>query len=257
MKGVVYLDELDRQMVVLRKDLQVVSLAESGLAWSERFTFYDQVHTTGMDIKQTVDACAMLTLGKDMVFRDYAQGAFRMRGIGKGQTIKLLVVPEILERVRIQVERLAIRDHIFLFVFMQVAVGRGNAVSDDVPPTKNASEAPADLKQFLEDVIAWLVINSMRVDGVQFNLLCEQNVANIWRKTAFAGFLAHTSEVDLANTTTSKEIGKSLTVFRERIDFQIENTVPAPEKYSTKIAKMIEAHRYCLWHQHIASSTYP
>jgi len=39
-----------------------------------------QVHTTGMDIKQAVDACAALTLGKDMVFRDYAQGAFRMRG---------------------------------------------------------------------------------------------------------------------------------------------------------------------------------
>jgi len=38
------------------------------------------VHTTGMDIKQAVDACAALTLGKDMVFRDYAQGAFRMRG---------------------------------------------------------------------------------------------------------------------------------------------------------------------------------
>jgi hypothetical protein len=33
-----------------------------------------------MDIKQAVDACAALTLGKDMVFRDYAQGAFRMRG---------------------------------------------------------------------------------------------------------------------------------------------------------------------------------
>lgn len=103
MKGVVYLDEQDRQMVLLRKGLKVVKLSESGLAWSERFTFYDQVHTTGMDIKQTVDAVAALTLGKDMVFRDYAQGAFRMRGIGKGQTIKLLVVPEILERVRVQV----------------------------------------------------------------------------------------------------------------------------------------------------------
>lgn len=103
LKGVVYLDELDRQMVLLRKGMKTVILAESGLAWNERFTFYDQVHTTGMDIKQAVDACAILTLGKDMVFRDYAQGAFRMRGIGKGQTIKLLVVPEILERIRIQV----------------------------------------------------------------------------------------------------------------------------------------------------------
>ena len=43
MKGVVYLDELDRQMVLLRKGLKVVKLAESGLAWGERFTFYDQV----------------------------------------------------------------------------------------------------------------------------------------------------------------------------------------------------------------------
>jgi hypothetical protein len=66
MKGVVFLDELDRQMVLLRKGLKVVKLSDSGLAWNERFTFYDQVHTTGMDIKQTVDACAALTLGKDM-----------------------------------------------------------------------------------------------------------------------------------------------------------------------------------------------
>lgn len=65
MKGVVYLDELDRQMVLLRKGkfaslcinlhgllstcqlnligFKVVKLADSGLAWNERFTFYDQV----------------------------------------------------------------------------------------------------------------------------------------------------------------------------------------------------------------------
>ena len=36
--------------------------------------FYDQVHTTGMDIKHVLNACAVLTLGKDMTFRDYAQG---------------------------------------------------------------------------------------------------------------------------------------------------------------------------------------
>ncbi len=56
-----------------------------------------------MDIKQAVDACAVVTLGKDMVFRDYAQGTFRMRGIGKGQTICLFVVPEIDEKIRTQV----------------------------------------------------------------------------------------------------------------------------------------------------------
>ena len=35
-----------------------------------------------------------VTIGKDMVFRDYAQGAFRMRGIGKGQKIHLYLIPE-------------------------------------------------------------------------------------------------------------------------------------------------------------------
>ena len=49
-----------------------------------------QVHTTGMDIKQVLNAEAVLTLGKDMTFRDYAQGAFRMRGIGQGQHIELI-----------------------------------------------------------------------------------------------------------------------------------------------------------------------
>jgi len=48
-----------------------------------------------MDIKHVLNAKAAMTLGKDMTFRDYAQGAFRMRGIAKGQTIHLLIIPEI------------------------------------------------------------------------------------------------------------------------------------------------------------------
>lgn len=43
----------------------------------------------GMDIKQGLSAVAAVTLGKDMTFRDYAQGAFRMRGIGKGQKVQV------------------------------------------------------------------------------------------------------------------------------------------------------------------------
>lgn len=45
--------------------------------------------TSGMDIKQGLSAVAAVTLGKDMTFRDYAQGAFRMRGIGKGQKVQV------------------------------------------------------------------------------------------------------------------------------------------------------------------------
>lgn len=43
MKGIVYLDEYDRQMVLLRKGRKVVKLADCGLALNERFSFYDHV----------------------------------------------------------------------------------------------------------------------------------------------------------------------------------------------------------------------
>ena len=48
-----------------------------------------------MDIQHVLNAKAAMTLGKDMVFRDLAQGAFRMRQIARGQTIHLLVIPEV------------------------------------------------------------------------------------------------------------------------------------------------------------------
>src|SRR4051812_21553827 len=113
MEGVVFLDRQDRQKILLRSTGRVVSLNQCGVSVAKRFTFYDQVHTTGMDIKQPLNAQAILTLGKDMPFRDSPQsaaaapapsppattsltarlsrlasapvrGAYRMRGIGRG-----------------------------------------------------------------------------------------------------------------------------------------------------------------------------
>ncbi len=89
MLGVVFLDQNDQQQILLRSGGPPVSLSQCGIDPSQRFTFYDQIHTTGIDIKHAPNACAVLTLGKDMTFRDYAQGAYRMRGIGVGQTIHL------------------------------------------------------------------------------------------------------------------------------------------------------------------------
>lgn len=73
LQGCVFLDHLDRKMIYLRGAARCIPLAECGIGRGERFTFYDQVHTTGMDIKQSLSACALLTIGKDMIFRDYAQ----------------------------------------------------------------------------------------------------------------------------------------------------------------------------------------
>tara|TARA_B110000046_G_C12629697_1_gene248162 strand:+ start:71 stop:364 length:294 start_codon:yes stop_codon:yes gene_type:complete len=86
-------------MILLRAGMKVVPLKQCAVPWHRRFSFYDQVHTVGMDIKQSASARAILTLGKDMTFRDLAQGAYRMRGIGKGQTITLLAPPTVLSLV--------------------------------------------------------------------------------------------------------------------------------------------------------------
>ena len=93
--GVVFLDDRDRQQVLVRATGRVVNADQCGVPLEKRFAFYDQIHTTGMDIKHVVNATAVITLGKDMVFRDYVQGAYRMRGIGKGQTLNCFIIPEV------------------------------------------------------------------------------------------------------------------------------------------------------------------
>jgi hypothetical protein len=188
------------------------------------------VHTTGMDIKQAVDACAALTLGKDMVFRDYALGAFRMRGIGMGQTITLLVVPEIADRIDTQVS---------------IGAGRGTPAESDKYQLQGTNPRELDnvvtTPQFLKDVVSWLMINSMRVDGVQYNLLCEQNVGNIWRKRCFNTLKSDYKSIDSFDHCPP-QLNRALQVFRERIDFEIENSIHQTVKYSEKINKLISIH---------------
>ena len=93
--GVVFLSDADECLVLLR-DERLVPLQGCGLAPEERFTFYDHVHTTGLDVPQALSARAALTLGKDTMWRDYAQAAFRMRSLGpQTQTLSLFVPPAV------------------------------------------------------------------------------------------------------------------------------------------------------------------
>lgn len=64
----VYIDNEGRKMIVDRTGVSV-PLNRSGVSPELRFTFYDQIHTTGMDISQEINAKAIVTIGKDMTFR--------------------------------------------------------------------------------------------------------------------------------------------------------------------------------------------
>merc|ERR1711988_493975 len=104
-----------------------------GLPKRKRFTFYDMVHTTGIDIPQVEDAVAAITIGKDTTFRDFAQGAYRMRGIGRGQTLRLYIIPEVLRLVQSQF---------------------GAAVTEGF--------------RLLPSIVAWLHLNSCKSEPMQF-----------------------------------------------------------------------------------------
>ena len=67
-----------------------------------------------------------------------------------------------------------IRDH--------VARGRGCTLAESEAQRATLDGDEARGKRWLCDVCAWLVTNSMRSEQVQFNLLCEQSLGNIWRK---------------------------------------------------------------------------
>ena len=82
---------------------------------------------------------------------------------------------------------------------------------------------------------------SMRVDGIQFDLLCEQCVCNVWRKRAFTTLCQSYREVDAS--VEKPQVTASLQIFRERVDFMIENTVPQNVQYSQKIEQLISANR--------------
>jgi len=187
--GVVFLDDKDRKMILMKHGMNVVRLNQAGVPPDRRFSFYDQVHTTGMDIHQCIDARAALTLGKDMTFRDYAQGAFRMRGIGKGQTIELFVIPEVLRLIDDRQKR--VQKQTGGAAPLQAPAPIPNAYGSDLLSLASSASAPVGYQsatqgaQLLINVAAWLTVNGMKSENVQFRMLCHQSVDNVMRKRAY------------------------------------------------------------------------
>jgi hypothetical protein len=52
-EGVVFLDESDEKMILVKATGRVLKLAQCGISVDKRFAFYDQIHTTGMCAEET------------------------------------------------------------------------------------------------------------------------------------------------------------------------------------------------------------
>ena len=220
-EGCVFLDENDRQMILMRKGWEVIPLQRvAAMPLTKRFTFYDQVHTTGMDIKQAAASQAAITLGKDMCLRDYAQGAWRMRGLGKGQTLKVIVIPEVAR-----------------LISHEVAKGGGQITSTRDAELATMS-AEAVEKRKLRDITAWLVVNSMRSENIQAGLLAEQRAANIWRKHSYRKLVS--SPTAPGTPKAEGMIHACLDVFRDRVSYVVANVIPQSVSPSEKLARSVQ-----------------
>jgi hypothetical protein len=110
--------------------------------------------------------------------------------------------------------------------------------------------------------VSWLLANSIGYERTQFKLLCEQNLAAVWRKRAYRNLLAgwehllpHSNRGGLQNllfgtdarrTDRSEELKPSIVVFREGVDFSVENTVPQVFDYVQKLTQRVaDTHELC------------
>lgn len=227
--GVVFLDENDMKKVLVKDTGRVVPADQCGIPLERRFAFYDQIHTTGMDIQHVVNAQACVTLGKDLVLRDLLQGVYRMRGIGTGQNARIFITPEVANLIQRELK----------------------ACAGDKPPIQLPSEGQDPV---LTEVVAWLVINSMRSEMTQWSMLCLQNVTNVYRKNAFRNVLrfgledsksfltASKNDVDAVVSSSNRTFLESLEVFDEPIDFSLDSTVPDPVPFSQKLRELLDEH---------------
>jgi hypothetical protein len=158
-----------------------------------------------------------------MTFRDYAQGAYRMRGIGKGQRIHLFIIPEVENRIRQELE---------------------------------------SISQFTSklglDVPAWLLINSMRVESLQFVQMSLQELYNIFRKRSLKDLLdehaanalqpsdpGYNSVARLHRFTGTSDVSNWLhhcvELFREPISYTVPDSVPVARPFQEKVQQLIVA----------------
>ncbi|KAL1504687.1 hypothetical protein AB1Y20_008467 [Prymnesium parvum] len=216
MQACVFLDESGQKMVLMRDGLKLLRLDRCGVGVENRFTFFDHIHTTGTDVEQPPHARSALTLSKDVTFRDLAQGAFRMRGIGAGQTVLLFMPPGVLQLLR-----------------EQAALGSGDTLEGREQWLRRLSDFD-QRSQLLRDMCAWAVMNSVSSEQVQLRLLCQQSQRNVWRKAAFRRLLADVGAAASANAPTGsaehsrlvERTNRLLDVFCERLAHDVLNTIP-------------------------------
>ncbi|KAF7457140.1 EF hand family protein [Cryptosporidium felis] len=228
--AVVFIDERDKQMIMLRDGFRVIEISQCGVSLERRFAFYDHVHSIGQDVKHTPLAKAILTVSKDMVFRDFAQGAYRMRQLGQGQTIHIVLqaqVADMIEKNGLTCEMISERS---LFSKKDESPrgdggGRSEAKGGNLVSLGEEGDFKIpDALLFLRCLCGWLLIQSITREFEQSQLLCVQSLENIWRKKAFSRMVSE--HVHWEDGSFDQREDLLVDVFVERLSFEIPSSVP-------------------------------
>jgi hypothetical protein len=152
-----------------------------------------------------------------------------MRGIGKGQTIHLYIIPEVSNLISEEISHIV-----------------GNS---EIQPKmkKRKVSLGQDKSAILLDVPSWLFINSMRMETLQYIKLCSQELYNVWRKRALEELVV---EVKI-NAWDNKQEGSarlgrfrvlgetllldSIALFREPLGFTVPDKVLDREYFHEKL----------------------
>lgn len=80
---------------------------------------------------------------------------------------------------------------------------------------------------------------------VQWNLLMEQQAANVWRKRAFAAMKSASDQFGKDTQSSDRLLG-CLDTFRERVDHNVENTVPLGQVRKSASGYCVRWNMYCV-----------
>lgn len=172
-----------------------------------------------------------------------------MRGIGIGQKIHVFIIPEVRELIQRELSSAALATSKKL-----ASKNPEISSSGEIVTVKHVFEHEADVKpeesHVLEDVVAWLIINSLRSEQTQWTMLCIQNISNLYRKNAFKTLL--NSVNDIFNVSKSAEAASSIPsgegstdaeqamkLFIEPLTFDLESGVPDPAPFEVKLKAML------------------
>ena len=169
------------------------------LAWQDRFAFYDQIHTTGMDIKNH-DRARPNYCRQRQCFA-ICSGAHRMRGLAKGkpQSLEILLVPEV----------------------------RG-LINKEIHDARQAAKHPAMLSPEAAAVAAWLLLNQIRLESKQMLQLCVQNVDSVTRRRALKTLLAQPQ----MGSAQAAGLLPMTAAFMEPVDVNLATEVPVPKTFT-------------------------